>query len=186
VISGHFFGKDAYAFSKLYYPFHTHCDGLITGLIVANLMVSRDRLGWLLKRPGLTVFASMVLMVVLNRIQNDIFDFTGLGVFFAAVVWWGIQSKPQWFSQHAFYLLSRLSFGMYLNHEYMGEFIVRHLEPALGLMKLGAVGASAAGFLILTLFSMCVSAVTFCLVEHPFLMVRTALLQKGDLHLTAH
>ncbi len=186
VLSGHFFGSDPDVFAKLYYPFHTHCDGLISGLFVANLIVSKDKLGWLLRRPAIAVLCALVLMVVTNRIQNNVFNFTGLALFFAAVTWWGIQRMPQGFSHHIFYLLSRLSFGMYLNHDYMPRWILSRVLPSLGLMHLGGNLAALSGFVLLTLCSMAVSTVTFCLVEHPFLVLRTALLQRTEPHLTAH
>jgi hypothetical protein len=75
---------------------------------------------------------------------------------------------------------------MYLNHEYFAGWIVTRLEPALGFAHLNPMMGSAAGFLLLTALSMALAAVTFCLVEHPFLVLRTALLQRSVPHLTAH
>ncbi len=184
--AGHFFGKHPAAFDKVYYPFHTHCDGLIAGLIVANLVVSKERVKGLLARPGLLVVLSFLLLCALMKVQGNIFEFSGLAIFFASVVWWGVSTETKWFSQHIFYLISRLSFGMYLNHEWFAPTLARRVLPALGLMHFGLIPAEAAGFVLLALTSMAVAAVTFCLIEHPFLMLRTALLRKATPHLTAH
>ena len=185
VLSGHFFAKDADAFRALYYPFHTHCDGLIAGLLVANLAVSGAQLPGILKRPGVVVLLSLIFLAGTAALQADVFPFTGLAVFFASLVWWGLQSKTELLGQHIFYLLSRLSYGMYLNHEYMQHWVVRHMQT-LGVVRMGNATAAACGFAVLAILSMAVSAASFCLIEHPFLMVRTALLRRSVPHLTAH
>ena len=182
----HFLGKDPLAFAHLYYPFHTHCDGLIAGLVVANLASAHERVTGLLARSGLLVLLCGVLLGAVMALRSDILPFTGLAIFFASLVWWGIQSGTRLFEQHIFYLLSRLSFGMYLNHEYMQGWMVRRLEPLLQDAHVPAAAAAALGFIALAGASMGVAAVTFCLVEHPFLMLRTALLRKAVPPLTAH
>ncbi len=184
--TGHFLGKDPRAFAHLYYPFHTHCDGLIAGLVVANLASTHRRVTGLLARPGLLVLVCGLLLGTTMALRADILPFTGLAIFFASLVWWGIQSGTRLFEQHIFYLLSRLSFGMYLNHEYLQGWTVSRLEPLLREAHVPAVAGVAFGFVALASVSMGVAAVTFCLVEHPFLMLRTALLRRAVPHLTAH
>ncbi len=184
--TGHFLGKDLRAFAHLYYPFHTHCDGLIAGLVVANLASSHERVTGLLARPGLLVALCGLLLGVMMALRSDILPFTGLAIFFASLVWWGVQSGTRLFEQHIFYVLSRLSFGMYLNHEYMQGWMVSRLGPLLGNAHVPVVAGAALGFLALTCASLAVAAVTFCLVEHPFLMLRTALLRRAVPALTAH
>jgi len=186
-LTGHLLGRYPLAFQKLYYPFHTHCDGLIAGLFVANLMTSKEKLKGLLRRPRLLVVLSVLLVGVMYGFHVEAEQFLGLAVFFAAVVWWGLQSGTMRFGQHIYYLLSRLSFGMYLNHEYMQHWIVGRVLPGLGLLHLGSIAASILGFLLLSACSAGLSAVTFCLVEHPFLMIRTAVLgRKSVSPLVAH
>jgi peptidoglycan/LPS O-acetylase OafA/YrhL len=184
--TGHLLGKNDLVWTRLYYPFHTHCDGLIAGLFVANLASAHERFRGLPARPGLLVGLSFLLLVGMIALRGDILQFTGLAIFFASLVWWGLASGTTWLGQHIFYLLSRLSFGMYLNHEYFAGWIVTRVEPALGLSHLNPVVGTLAGFLLLTGLSMALSAVTFCVVEHPFLVLRTALLQRSVPHLTAH
>ena len=175
-------GKHPLAFKALYYPFHTHCDGLITGMIVANLALSfgpgKERAKGLLARPAISIGLTSVLLMLLVAVHGESEEFAGLGIFFAAVVWWGVKTETRLFGQHIFYLLSRLSFGMYLNHEYMEGSVVGRVLPWLGVLRLGPVIASVLGSALLVACSMAISAVTFCLVEHPFLVLRTALLKR--------
>ncbi len=184
--TGHFLGKDPQAFAHLYYPFHTHCDGLIAGLVVANLATTQRRATGLLARPGLLVLLCGLLLGAILALRSDILPFTGLAIFFSSLVWWGIQSGTRLFQQHIFYLLSRLSFGMYLNHEYLQGWMLSRLEPLLQDAHVPAVAGAALGFVALASASLAVATVTFCLVEHPFLMLRTALLRRAVPHLTAH
>jgi peptidoglycan/LPS O-acetylase OafA/YrhL len=181
-LTGQLLGKHPLAFKALYYPLHTHCDGLIAGMFVANLAFrfagKHDRAKGLLARPVLMMGLTALLLVLLVAVRGECEEFAGLGIFFAAVVWWGVKTQTRLFSQHIFYLLSRLSFGMYLNHEYMEGWLLGHLLPWLGALRLGSVIASMLGAVLLTLCSMAGSAVTFCLVEHPFLMLRTALMRR--------
>ncbi len=184
--TGHVLGKNPLAFAHLYYPFHTHCDGLLAGLIVANFASTRQPATGLLARPGLLVLVCGLLLGAVLASRSDILPFTSLALFFASLVWWGLRSQTRLFQQHLFYLLSRLSFGMYLNHEYMQGWIVSRLEPLLHLAHVPAAAAAAFGFLVLTGASMGLAAVTFCLVEHPFLMLRTTLLRRATPPLIAH
>lgn len=185
-LAGHFFVRNPDAFSQLYYPFHTHCDGLIAGLFVANLALERDRLRGLWNHPVLLFLLALVAFVVLGRVQAETLSFLGLALLFGSLVWWGRTITAKFFDAHIFYLLSRLSFGMYLNHEYMEQWIVTHTAhwPLVGAHP--ALG-SCACFPLLALCSMAVSTCTFLLIEHPFLVLRTAVLRsKLATHLVAH
>lgn len=184
--TGHFLGKDLRAFAHLYYSFHTHCDGLIVGLIIANLASAREQVTGLLARPGLLVLISGLLLGAMMALRADILPFTGLAIFFASLVWWGVQSGTRLFKQYFFYLISRLSFGMYLNHEYMQRWIVNGLGPVFRDAHTPMTAEVPLVFVLLASASTGVAVVTFCLVEHPFLMLRTALLRKAVPHLTAH
>lgn len=169
--------KDPVAFTHLYYPFHTHSDGLIAGLVVANLVVAAQQpaakaAAGFLARPWLVLLTGLVTMGVCWKLQSETLNFAGLAVLFAAVVWWGMHRFPNQMGSWPFYLGSRLSFGMYLIHPY----VIHPLQHALGqhpaiwqapLMVTAVVCVSAA-----------TSAVTFCLVEHPFLLLRTVLLRR--------
>jgi peptidoglycan/LPS O-acetylase OafA/YrhL len=177
-LTGHLFAKNADAFQHLYYPFHTHCDGLLAGLFVANLAAGHVKFKGFLSKPWVLALGGFIFFAVLNVVQSETLDFLGLAVFFGALVWWGLQMTTRRFDGHIFYLLSRLSFGMYLNHEYMQAWTVSHVAPLMHHLRLAPVLASVAAFLLLAFCSALLSVLTFCLVEHPFLMLRTAVLRR--------
>jgi peptidoglycan/LPS O-acetylase OafA/YrhL len=176
--TGHLFQHDPGLFATIYYPFHTHCDGLIMGLIISNLWVSRERARsnkWIALA---LVPASAVVMLSLRDLQHEVFDFTGLAVFFGSLVWFGVSSSSGLFRSKIFYWISRLSFGMYLNHPYLLHPIVGWVLPHCRLFPPDSIAAELCGVFLLVLVSGAVSMVTFCLVEHPFLERRKKLLER--------
>lgn len=174
VAAGHHFGRSPAAFNVVYYPFHTHCDGLIAGLLIANLATLGQPK---VKRPWIFVIAGAVFLVAVRRLQPEVLDFTGLAVFFGALVWWGTQRQLRLFDSRVFYWISRLSFGMYLLHPYLIGWFVRHVAPPL-TARVGAFASTALSALLLAIVAALVSVVTFCLVEHPFLVLRDAVLRR--------
>lgn len=171
--SGHIFARNPAAFETLYYPFHTHCDGLIAGLLVSKLASGKSTFH--MRRPWLIVLAGLVFLVGVHALQPEILDFTALAVFFGALVWWGTQRNISLFNHRVFYWLSRLSFGMYLLHAYLIAPLFRHTLPHM-VARSGPL-ASVLYFAVLVVCSALLSAVTFCLIEHPFLVLRTAVLR---------
>jgi peptidoglycan/LPS O-acetylase OafA/YrhL len=174
--TGNFFAHDPALFQPMYYMFHTHCDGLIMGLILSNLWVTRKRtVGTTPLKSTLLVLGGLVMLVALRQLQHEVLIFTGLALFFGSLVWFGLNSGVRLFRSRLFYWISRLSFGMYLNHPYL-------LEKALAVTPRGGwisgfpVASQLFGTLVLTLASAAVAFVTFCLIEHPFLNLRARLL----------
>ncbi len=170
--TGHFFVHDPQAFAPLYYMSITHCDGLIMGLIISNLWTAREHPKSKFVGPWPLMIFATLLTVALYVIQKEIFDFTALAFLFGAFAWLGLQRRLTIFNSRPFYWISRLSFGMYLNHEYMGPWVVKTLLPSLMNLLHSAILVNLLGFGLLTLMSAGVSLVTFCLVEHPFLQMR--------------
>jgi peptidoglycan/LPS O-acetylase OafA/YrhL len=169
-------------FPLIYSPFHTHSDGLVMGLLIANYettSASRDRSGFLTSPWALPVAIAVCLL--LQKLQSETFDFTGLTLVFGAAVWFLLFNKSTWLGfldNKIFYVLSRLSYGMYLNHEYMHDSIaqltLRDLPLAHSLPALHEMFAVA----LLAAASAAVAAVTFCLIEWPFLQLRDRLLAR--------
>jgi len=166
----------------LYTPFHTHCDGLIMGMLLSNLDVA----GVFRKCVAnshfstLAVPLSILICLILQKIQGEIFDFTGLALVFGAVIWFVLTNKKKWLSfldSTLFYTLSRLSYGMYLNHEYMHKWVARTvlllcpLWTSPAMKEILAIG-------ILTVLSATVSVATFCAVEYPFLQLRERIFSR--------
>lgn len=175
--TGNFFTHDPALFATFYYKFHTHCDGLIMGLIISNLWVSRrTKVANKYWQSSLLVLIGLVLLVSLRQIQHEVLDFTGLALFFGSLVWFGLNSGTTLFQSRVFYWISRLSFGMYLNHAYLLEPISKYILPHLRFFPKASVASQLLGTSIFTVGSAIVAFFTFCMIEHPFLNLRTRLL----------
>lgn len=181
--TGHLFGPDPVLFSKLYYMSITHCDGLIMGLIIANFWELRDRPAAKLARSWALVAIAIVVTAALHILQKEIFDFSALAVLFGSFVWLGLQRNIPIFNSRIFFWISRLSFGMYLNHEYLAPWVVKDLVPHLFFSRMHLL-SNLAAVLLLIVASGSVALVTFCLVEHPFLQLRKIVL-GGAAHVPA-
>lgn len=178
--TGHFFKHDPRVFSPIYYHSITHCDGLIIGLIVANMWQTRTVVKWKWATPRVLVLLALLAAGALHAFQKEIFDFSALALLFGSLVWFGIQARPHLFDSRLFYWISRLSFGMYLNHEYMAPWVVRSLLPHLGLAHSHLL-ANVVGVVVLVVLSAAIALVTFCMVEHPLLELRKVVLERRKL-----
>jgi peptidoglycan/LPS O-acetylase OafA/YrhL len=164
------------------FPIHARCDGLFAGVLIAwceTRSSSQFAKSWLAS-PWMAVVA-IGLGGLLCGMQRWIFCYTAASWVFAAVTAY-LVARPgflkRFFNSPVFYWLSRLSFGMYLNHMYLFEPLARwslaHLpgsqsQPFLHLLitEVLLVVASAA-----------VAVVTYAVIEHPFLVLRDTLLRK--------
>jgi len=104
--------------------------------------------------------------------------FSGAACFFGAAVWF-LLARPQlsarWLGLRHFYVVSRLSYGMYLNH-----LLLLWLPMTLGLrLPMGGFPGLHCILItvLLTLLSVAVSSVSYCLIESPFLRLRDRLLE---------
>ena len=128
--------------------------------------------------PWVLVAVATTLLIVFHVLQKEIFDFSVLALFFGSFVWLGLQRQIPLFNSRIFYWISRLSFGMYLNHEYMCPWIVHTVLAKLLLPGHLLIFTNLAGVVIVTILSAAIALVTFCLVEHPFLQMRKAVLGR--------
>lgn len=176
--TGHFFGSDPAVFANIYYKFNTHCDGLIMGMIIANLWISsrKDQAALRKSWAAVSVLGGFALLVLARQVQHQVLIFTGLAFFFGSLVWFGLHWNVALFNSRLFYWGSRLSFGMYLNHPYFVPWINRRVLP---LLPLPAIPREITGFVLLSIVSAMVALVTFCVVEHPFLELRGRWLAAG-------
>jgi peptidoglycan/LPS O-acetylase OafA/YrhL len=170
---GHHLHTDPAMFRLTYTPIQTHCDGLIAGLTLSWLSVARP--SFVAPRTFLRNAPIPVLCValgcVLRMVNPDYFAFTGLALIFGATTLFILrdQSILRWITgARVFHTLSRLSFGMYLNH----IFVLGYLTPVL--CKFGF----AADYLGNLAVSIAIAALTFVLVEAPFLELRDSLLAR--------
>jgi peptidoglycan/LPS O-acetylase OafA/YrhL len=177
---GHFFVHSPLVFSYIYFPSITHCDGLITGLIISNLVAeakTRGNVSIFHKISPLWILAAaLVLGGGIYAVQREVFDFSSLAIVFAAVAWYGIRKNSGIFNAKIFYWISRLSFGMYLNHEYFCPWMAQSIMPRFTFLAHTPALANMVDLLLLTSLSIAIALVTFCLVEHPFLQMRKRVL----------
>jgi len=162
-------------------PFHTHADGLLAGVLLSwaatirPSFISPCSLGRNVVLPLGLVLAGMVV----RAINPKVFGFSGLALLFGGLTLFALRDKS-WFSrisQHrVFYLTSRLSYGMYLNHFLVLPLIVPPIVAATwsGNPYLGFI----AGYPAALLASFAVATTTFLAIESPFLQLRDRWLSR--------
>jgi peptidoglycan/LPS O-acetylase OafA/YrhL len=161
---------------RIYGPIHTHCDGLLVGLFLAWASVKRpETLSVDHPHPWRLPLLAIVAGFVLRGIDQTLFSFTGLGLVYGGLVALGLRAGPrvrQLAAWRGFHVLSRLSYGMYLNHfEVLPRLLPRLTRALVPIVGSGWLLAAVA-FLIAVLASALVATVTFILIEEPFLALR--------------
>jgi len=162
---------------RIYGPIHTHCDGLLVGLFLAWASVKHPQsLSQKHPHPWKSPLLAIAAGLALREADRGLFSFTGLALVYGGIVALGLRAGPrvrQLTAWRGFHVLSRLSFGMYLNHFE----VLPRLLPALtrGLVPVLGTGPLLAGvvFLVSVLSAALVASVTFILVEEPFLELRS-------------
>jgi peptidoglycan/LPS O-acetylase OafA/YrhL len=161
----------------LYFPFHTHSDGLACGVIIAWLLLHRPRFFARSTRFH-AVLATTIIAVSLGlrTIDNRVFGFTALALIYGSscILLLHLGSKtPPLLRAHWIYVLSRLSFGIYLNHFLFVEYVIPNLSTSLGSSSM----AFAVTWLLCVSFSVVLATITFAVVELPFLQIRERVLK---------
>ena len=173
----------------MYAPFHLHSTGLLIGLLIALASVLRPDWffgkGSLLRSPlPYFGFAGIVLGLALRAYDNVIFPFLALGLVYSGIMLILLPGRAGPLGvlrATPFYTISKLSYGMYLNHfavlRWITPSVSRASERVLGIgpasasiALLGTVGCSA-------IFA----AALFIAVEHPFLDLRERLMGRRSL-----
>lgn len=177
----------------LYAPLHLHCEPLLAGLAIALATVARpqwfrtsaERRG--VSKAGLAIFVgASALGIALRTTNKNVFPFTALGLIYGSLALWlmldrsWVQRAASW---RAFYPMSRLSYGMYLNHFYVLPGVTAWVITALRTQGVSEPVWFFGGLLAGVVVSMFVAAATFLLVERPFLQLRDRLL--GTRHVNA-
>jgi peptidoglycan/LPS O-acetylase OafA/YrhL len=160
----------------MYGPIHTHCDGLLVGLFLAWASVKHPRsLSADHPHPWRWPLVAIAAGFGLRGIDQILFSFTGLALIYGGMVALGLRAGPrvrQLTAWRGFHVLSRLSYGMYLNHfEVLPRLLPRLTHALVPVVGSGWVLAAIA-YLVAILSSAVVAAVTFVLIEEPFLALR--------------
>ena len=112
----------------------------------------------------------LLLAGALYLLDREVFKYSSLALVFGAAVLQGLglRTVPAFLNWRGFYLISRLSYGIYLNH--FG--LVPLVTPPLRFLRQYGGAGYIAGYAIVFVACMIFAACAFVLVEWPFLQLR--------------
>lgn len=162
---------------------HLHCDGLVAGMALSLASVLRP--AWF-KRDGhplrgwVVLAAGCALAFALYTLNRKVYNLASLAIIFTALTYALLVDRSflqKIMAWRGFQIVSMLSFGMYLNHflfmteigRWWGAATRDVLSPTAGFFL---------GFGVATVLCTAAAAVTYILIEHPFLVLRDALLAR--------
>ncbi len=162
---------------------HLHCDGLVAGMALSLTSVLRPQ--WFQQgrnalRGALVLAAGLVVAFGLYAAHRKVYNLASLAIIFT-VLTYALLVAPSFLQKimgwRPFQLVSMLSFGMYLNHFlFMTEFGRWWGRVTRDVMS--PTASFFVGFGVATVLCTAVAAVTYILIEHPFLVLRDALLAR--------
>jgi peptidoglycan/LPS O-acetylase OafA/YrhL len=168
----------------MYSPGHLRCQGLLLGALIAlaqklqpSLLKPRQNRAGLLAALGIAL-AGTSLAVVLRTASPIILTYFSLALFYGSLTCVMMMVRQTRFLKRLgicslnLYRMSRLSFGVYLCHFYTGKICIALAGPTL----IATFGNGHLSFLLALLLvsvsAFLFSAITFVLIEHPFLKIR--------------
>ncbi len=155
-----------------YTPLHTHSDGLAIGVIIAwiAIMQPSKMKGTIRSNVTVLVLTLVVAFTLRDYVSQSVFAFSALALMYGAVAFVLLRTKrqPQFLSWPGFYVLSRLSYGIYLNHFGVLDHVVSPIQLIVGRSPVGFV---ICWCVILTITS-ALAFLTFAYIELPFLNLR--------------
>jgi peptidoglycan/LPS O-acetylase OafA/YrhL len=172
---------------RLYSPFHSHNEGLLVGLLLSLLATYMPRLvapsqSRRLSVRGLLVLAAALGVAALVRREGgQALSFSALALIYGGIAYFALVDRSLLtapFRWRIWYPVARLSYGMYLNHLVLGSGVILAGLAALRVWHLGGGSLFALGLGFTTIVSMALAAVTYVLVEHPFLQLRNRILTQ--------
>jgi peptidoglycan/LPS O-acetylase OafA/YrhL len=157
---------------KMYFPFHTHSDGLALGLLIAWVAAFYPQ------RMASTFFRLRVSVVLaamgaaLWLFNPVVFNFSALASVYGALAFFimAMPSVGKLLGWQGFYVVSRLSYGMYLNH--FG--LLPRLATVFGKWCPPEGPLFWFWYLVSMLVCLAFSVLTFQLIEWPFLRIRAS------------
>ena len=169
------------------FQFHLHCEALVLGLVLSLATVVQP--AWFRRAAdagfswtGAAVLgAALVAGGALRSLHRDVFALTGIAVIFAGATCFVLLDRSRLtrpLNGWGFYLVSRLSYGMYLNHFGSLHLSVPRSRALLRDLTIDESLVQAVDLVAAVLVSMLIAAVTFVLVEHPFLVLRERWLER--------
>jgi len=181
-------GKELSA--SVQYQFHLHSEGLLAGLSIALASVWKP--AWFRRAAdagfswaGFGIFVGVSAFgLALRSVDKYVYSLFALALVYGGFTLWALLdrsplSRP--LASRLFYPISRLSYGMYLNHLFFMPTFAVVLTPILLQRLGGSTVAFLAGLVFCILVSMSIATVTFVLIEHPFLHLREQWLARRAL-----
>lgn len=172
----------------MYTPFHLHNEGLAVGLFIALLAVYYP--DWISGdaahrvRTAFMIMAMLGLAAMLRRTDDVVFPFLSLALIYGAVTVALLALGPgrlALLGAWPFYAISRLSYGMYLNH----FAVLRWITPSLARLARHAGGENVVTILLslgaTVACSALIACVTFVFIERPFLLLRERLTHRTSI-----
>lgn len=161
--------------NAIYYPFHTHSDGLAVGLLIAWLLTWKPEVLHMGRWLDVALVIICVAGFCLWYAVSPIFLFSTVAIAYGALTLSLLRlGEAPLFRSPIFYVISRLSFGVYLIHPgVMGQIESLHLHIGSGFK------AFACAFLLVAGLSFVVAFFTFSWIELPFMKLRDSLLAKS-------
>ncbi|HEX4165845.1 MAG TPA: acyltransferase [Bryobacteraceae bacterium] len=161
---------------SLYAPLSTHSEGLALGLLFAWFAIFEPQRFRSTRFRVLSSVGMLAVAVGIYAADRVVFKFLSLALIFGSLVLLTYSESIQhFFKWHGFYVVSRLSYGIYLNHfeflpvawPFFGKVRQSFGEPGFWLC-----------YLLCFTISLAISFVTFQLIEWPFLALRARLLHR--------
>lgn len=163
----------------IYTPIHLHSDGLAAGLILSWLSVFCPK-WWSSGKSALWLPCLVIATgLALRFLGKDVFSYSALALIYGGAALFGLRvhAANRIASWRGLFVISRLSYGTYLNHLVLIEALpaawVQHIASAFGTSSL----AFAAAFLTVCAVSLSIAFVTYALIERPGLQWRERLLE---------
>jgi peptidoglycan/LPS O-acetylase OafA/YrhL len=160
-------------------PFHTHTDGLLTGLLLAwaSAVHPQAMSHKPLLRNAVLPVCLIVAGGVLRQLNPDWFAFSGLAAIYGGMTLFVLRDRS-WVTRisrlRIFHLISRLSYAMYLNH----FVVLDSVTPAILARLPASYAGFAVGYFLSILISAAAATVTFVLIESPALQWRDRWLES--------
>ena len=166
---------------RIFDAFHLHCDALLAGLSLALASVlwprrflphQRNQISWK-ALAGMT--SGCTLGLLLWRFDHRLYAFTALALIFVSITAFVLVDRS-WLTRplhaRAFYPISRLSYGMYLNHLLVLPWFLAASLTLLQRALHRPILTFALGGIIAVAVSIAVAVVFFVCVEYPGLWLR--------------
>jgi peptidoglycan/LPS O-acetylase OafA/YrhL len=160
----------------IYFPFHTHSDGLALGLLIAWVMTWKPE--WLRKSRWLDAVLVAVFLAGCWLWYSIplAFLFSLVAITHGALTVLLLRIPERWiFLSKGFYVTSRLSYGVYLIH---AGLLVRAMPYLTRLFGVG-FRSFVLSYVLCSTVSFALAFVSFCLIELPFLKLRTRFLARN-------